>query len=124
MPILQKDFYLRPITEFVDRAPKEMIDKIQPSANKDVKVTVSILSCLHVTTIQSFGAISRDISNENAKRETSLVLLQLVNALKSLQARGIEDANGSLNDIILCRENVSYSLYLLQESEIKYRPER
>lgn len=69
-----------------------------------------------MTTIQSFGAISRDISNENAKREASFVLLQLVNALKSLQARGIEDANGSLNDIILCRENVYYRLYLLQGS--------
>ncbi|XP_050459298.1 LOW QUALITY PROTEIN: mucin-17-like [Cataglyphis hispanica] len=114
MPIPQKDFYLRPIIEFVDRAPKEMIDKIRPSANKDIKVTVSILPCLHVTTIQSFGVISRDISNENAKREALFVLLQLVNALKSLQARGIEDANGSLNDIILCRENVYYRLYLLQ----------
>lgn len=37
MPMPQKDFYLRPIIEFVDRAPKEMIDKIRPSANKDVK---------------------------------------------------------------------------------------
>lgn len=33
----QKDFYLTPIIEFVDRAPKEMIDKIRPSANKNVK---------------------------------------------------------------------------------------
>ncbi|XP_070154512.1 serine-rich adhesin for platelets isoform X2 [Polyergus mexicanus] len=110
----QKDFYLTPIIEFVDRAPKEIINKIRPFANKNVKVTISVLPCLHVTTIQSFGAILRDISNEGTNREALFVLLQLVNALKSLQARGIEDANRSLNDIILCRENVYYRLYLLQ----------
>lgn len=69
-----------------------------------------------MTTIQSFGAMSRDISNESANREALFILLQLVNALKSLQARGIEDANGSLNDVILCREDVYYRLYLLPGS--------
>lgn len=114
MPMPQKDFYLTPIIEFIDGAPKEMLDKIRPSANEDVEATISVLPCMHVTTIQSFGAMSRDISNEAAKREASFVLLQLVNALKSLQARGVEDVNGSLNDVILCKEDVYYRLYLLQ----------
>jgi len=67
-----------------------------------------------VTTIQSFGAMSKDINSEGVNRETSFVFLQLVNALKSLQARGIEDMSKSLNDVILCREDVYYRLYLLQ----------
>ncbi|XP_025267179.1 uncharacterized protein LOC105259582 isoform X2 [Camponotus floridanus] len=114
MPMPRKDFYLTPVVEFVDKVPKEMIDKIRPCANENTEATISVLSYLHVTTIQSFGAMSRDISNESANREALFVLLQLVNALKSLQARGIEDANRSLNDVILCREDVYYRLYLLQ----------
>ncbi|XP_018344858.1 PREDICTED: uncharacterized protein LOC108750081 [Trachymyrmex septentrionalis] len=58
--------------------------------------------------------MSKDINGEGASRETSFVFLQLVNALKSLQARGIEDASKSLSDVVLCREDVYYRLYLLQ----------
>ncbi|XP_039311071.1 uncharacterized protein LOC105200249 isoform X3 [Solenopsis invicta] len=113
MPMPQKDFYLTPVIEFVDKVPKEIIEKVQPSAKEDVEATISVLPCLHVTTIQSFGAMSRDINGEGASREASFVLLQLVNALKSLQARGIEDASRSLSDVVLCREDVYYRLYLL-----------
>jgi len=69
-----------------------------------------------VTTLQLFGVTSKDTNNENANREPLFVLLQLINALKSLQARGIEDANKSLNDVVLCREDkdICYRLYLLQ----------
>jgi len=79
-----------------------------------VLATISVLPCLHVTTIQSFGAMSKDVSSESASREASFILLQLVNALKSLQARGIEDTSRSLSDVVLCREDVYYRLYLLQ----------
>jgi len=79
-----------------------------------VLATISVLPCLHVTTIQSFGTMSKDISGEGASREASFILLQLVNALKSLQARGIEDTSRSLSDVVLCREDVYYRLYLLQ----------
>lgn len=37
MPMPQKDFYLTPVIEFVDRVPKEMIDKIRPCANENVE---------------------------------------------------------------------------------------
>ncbi|XP_012525975.1 uncharacterized protein LOC105830869 isoform X2 [Monomorium pharaonis] len=114
MPMPQKDFYLTPIIEFVDKVPKEIIEKVRPSADEDVEATISVLPCLHVTTIQSFGSMSKDINGESASREASFVLLQLVNALKSLQARGIEDASRSLSDVVLCREDVYYRLYLLQ----------
>lgn len=81
-----------------------------------ILATISVLPRLHVTTIQSFGPVSKDVNNEGANKEASFVLLQLVNALKSLQARGIEDTSKSLNDVILCREDkdVCYRLYLLQ----------
>ncbi|XP_018374482.1 PREDICTED: uncharacterized protein LOC108768529 isoform X1 [Trachymyrmex cornetzi] len=114
MPMPQKDFYLTPIIEFVDKVPKKIIEKVQPSRNEDVEATISILPCLNVITIQSFGAMSKNINGEGASRETSFVFLQLVNALKSLQARGIEDASKSLSDVVLCREDVYYRLYLLQ----------
>ncbi|XP_077271941.1 uncharacterized protein LOC143902700 isoform X1 [Temnothorax americanus] len=114
MPMPQKDFYLTPIVEFVDKVPKEIIEKVRPSENEDVEATISVLPCLHVTPIQSFGAMSKDMNGEGASREASFVLLQLVNALKSLQARGIEDASRSLSDVVLCREDVYYRLYLLQ----------
>lgn len=71
-----------------------------------------------MSTVQSLGAMLKDTmsNSEGANREPLFVLLQLVNALKSLQARGIEDASKSLNDVVLCREDkdVCYRLYLLQ----------
>ncbi|XP_011646249.1 uncharacterized protein LOC105432933 isoform X1 [Pogonomyrmex barbatus] len=114
MPMPQKDFYLAPVIEFVDRVPKEIIEKVQSSGNDDVEATISVLPCQHITTIQSFGAMSKDMNGEGTSREASFILLQLVNALKSLQARGIEDASRSLSDVVLCREDIYYRLYLLQ----------
>lgn len=37
MPMPQKDFYLTPVIEFVDKVPKEIIEKVQPSAKEDVE---------------------------------------------------------------------------------------
>jgi len=37
MPMPQKDFYLTPIIEFVDKVPKEIIEKVQPSRNEDIE---------------------------------------------------------------------------------------
>ncbi|XP_032665787.1 uncharacterized protein LOC116841668 isoform X2 [Odontomachus brunneus] len=116
VPTPQRDFYLVPIIEFVDTVPKEIIEKVRSSGNEDMEATILVLPRLHVTTIQLFGTMSKDVNNESANREASFVLLQLVSALKSLQARGIEDTSKSLNDVILCREDkdVCYRLHLLQ----------
>lgn len=141
VPTPQRDFYLAPIIEFVDTVSKEIIEKVRSSGNEDMEgkkhllcgerryrtfrcvtvlilvlATISVLPHLHVTTIQLFGTVSKDVNSEGANREASFVLLQLVSALKSLQARGIEDTSKSLNDVILCREDkdVCYRLYLLQ----------
>ncbi|KAL0103149.1 hypothetical protein PUN28_017464 [Cardiocondyla obscurior] len=114
MPMPQKDFYLLPVIEFVDKVPKEIIEKVRPSENEDVEATISVLPYQHITTIESYGVMSKDINGEGANREASFIFLQLVNAMKSLQARGIEDASKSLNDVVLCREDMYYRLYLLQ----------
>lgn len=83
-----------------------------------LSATISVLPRLQVSTIQLFGATSRDPHEEGAIREASFVLLQFVTALKSLQARGIEESARSLNNVVLCREDKDayYRLYLLQGS--------
>lgn len=103
-----------------ERRKKQRTHKILSYASNStvilVAATISVLPRLHVTTVQSFGATSREMDHESSIRSASFVLLQLVNALKSLQARGIEDASRSLNDVVLCREDkdACYRLYLLQ----------
>lgn len=64
--------------------------------------------------------------DEGTVREASFVLLQFVTALKSLQARGIEESARSLSNVVLCREDKDayYRLYLLQGSvNLAYRKE-
>lgn len=71
-----------------------------------------------MNTIQLYGATIKDLHDEGTIREASFVLLQFVTALKSLQARGIEESARSLNNVVLCREDKDayYRLYLLQGS--------
>lgn len=40
MPMPQKDFYLAPVIEFVDKVPKEIIEKVRPSGNEDVEGSI------------------------------------------------------------------------------------
>lgn len=37
VPTPRRDFYLSPIIEFVDTAPREIVDKVRPSVNEDVE---------------------------------------------------------------------------------------
>lgn len=83
-----------------------------------ITATISVLPRLQVSTIQSFGSSTKDMHDEGTVRESSFVLLQFVTALKSLQARGIEESARSLSNVVLCREDKDayYRLYLLQGS--------
>lgn len=45
MPMPQKDFYLAPVIEFADQVPREIIEKVRPSANENVEGNVSRNSC-------------------------------------------------------------------------------
>lgn len=78
---------------------------------------------MHVHTIQSYGEVLRTKGQQNnqqpeeAWKDTSFCLLQLVNALKTLQAQGIEEVPLSLSSFVLCREidrDTHYRLYVLQ----------
>ncbi|KAF3429550.1 hypothetical protein E2986_12972 [Frieseomelitta varia] len=91
-----------------------------------ISATISVLPRLQASTIQLFGASIRDLHDEGTIREASFVLLQFVTALKSLQARGIEESASSLNNVVLCREDKDayYRLYLLQGLNVETNEER
>lgn len=140
--VSRKEFYLAPIIEFIDRPPKEITERTRFLGNKQLEgttsapfsfpttlarphrsisvlsATISVLPRLQVNTMQLFGATTKDLHDEGTGREASFVLLQFVTALKSLQARGIEESARSLNNVVLCREDKDayYRLYLLQGS--------
>ena len=58
----------------------------------------------------------KDSKDEGTTKDSFFVLLQFVNAMKNLQARGIEEAPKNLSNVVLCREDkdACYRLYLLQ----------
>ncbi|XP_058800175.1 uncharacterized protein LOC131669361 isoform X2 [Phymastichus coffea] len=122
MRVAQKEFYLAPIVEFIDTVPKDILDLGQNIAKKSAEATISVLPRLQINTLKSFAeSVTVENSNdENATRESSFILLQLVNALKSLQAQGIEDAPKDLNNIVLCREDKDayHRLYVFQRLSI------
>lgn len=75
---------------------------------------------MHVHTLQSYGEVLKTKLAQNsdeAYKDTNFILLQLVNALKTLQAQGIEELPLSLSTFVLCREidkDSHYRLYILQ----------
>ncbi|XP_033190919.2 uncharacterized protein LOC117157194 isoform X2 [Bombus vancouverensis nearcticus] len=124
--VSRKEFYLAPIIEFIDSPPREITDKTCLRGNKKLEATISVLPRLQVNTIQLYGATIKDLHDEGTIREASFVLLQFVTALKSLQARGIEESARSLNNVVLCREDKDayYRLYLLQGLNVETNEER
>ncbi|KAK9298836.1 hypothetical protein QLX08_007980 [Tetragonisca angustula] len=124
--VSRKEFYLAPVIEFIDSPPKEIADRACPPGNKQLEATISVLPRLQASTIQLFGASIKDLHDEGTIREASFVLLQFVTALKSLQARGIEESASSLNNVVLCREDKDayYRLYLLQGLNVETNEER
>lgn len=75
---------------------------------------------MQIHTLPSYGEYLLDkakSSQEETSRESCFVLLQLVNALKTLQAQGIEELPASLNTFVLGREmekEVHFKLFVLQ----------
>ncbi|KAI4491723.1 hypothetical protein M0804_003115 [Polistes exclamans] len=116
MHVSRKEFYLAPIIEFIETVPKEISERVSLSTGKDMEATISVFPRLQVSTVQAFGLVTKDSQDEGSIRESSFVLLQFVNALKSLQARGIEESSKGLSNVMLCREDkdACYRLYLLQ----------
>lgn len=81
---------------------------------------VVVLPWMQIHTIQSFGELLKSkavLNKEEASKEGIFILLQLVNALKMLQAQGIEELPLSLSAFVLCKEmekETNNKLYVLQ----------
>nr|CAD7602718.1 unnamed protein product [Timema genevievae] len=111
-------FALGPLTEFCDLVPAYYLTPT--SSMQLVQACVAVLPRLQANTIQSYAASLRERACTNAEEQmknSCFVLLQLVNALKHLQAQGMEEAAASLSSFLLCaeeREQVSPRLCVLQ----------
>lgn len=73
-----------------------------------VSANVAVLPWLEINTIQSYGDFLKQRSCQNNSEDTwkdaNFIMLQLVNALKVLQAQGIEELSLSLTSFVLCKE--------------------
>jgi hypothetical protein len=69
---------------------------------------VTVFQRMQVETLPSYSSkltTSTKLNSQSWEKEISFVLLQLINALKFLQAQGIEDVRTDLDHFILCRED-------------------
>ncbi|ENN75361.1 hypothetical protein D910_07800 [Dendroctonus ponderosae] len=97
-------FHLNSVTDFSDLIPSEYCAN-EKQTKKQVQATISVLPWLQVHTIESYGALLKTKPNQDETwRDGFFVMLQLVNALKMLQAQGIEELPLSLNSFILSKE--------------------
>lgn len=76
---------------------------------------------MQVHTVESYGELLKNklaqSSIDEIYREGSFMMLQMVNALKILQAQGIEELPMSLTSFVLCKEmekETHTKLYVLQ----------
>ncbi|CAG9766661.1 unnamed protein product [Ceutorhynchus assimilis] len=94
-------FTLNSVTDFSDLVPSEYCSL----AKKQSQATISVLPWLQLHTIESYSDFLKTKPNQDEIwRDGFFVMLQLVNALKMLQAQGIEELPLSLNSFILSRE--------------------
>lgn len=121
------------VVEFSDVVPREeLVCNKEDDGEKEIMVqaTIAVLPLLHLTTLQLYGAQIKPPSSTNNVvaavgrlddicKDAVFVLLQLVNALKTLQAQGIEELPLSLDTFVLAKDadrDVYYRLYVLQGS--------
>ncbi|CAH1967972.1 unnamed protein product [Acanthoscelides obtectus] len=98
-------FAVQAVTEFSDLVPERCLAK---GKGEDVLVqaTISVLPWLQIHTFQSYSDYlkSKFQNPDEAWKDSNFVMLQLVNALKILQAQGIEELPVSLSCFVLCKE--------------------
>ncbi|KAJ8917120.1 hypothetical protein NQ315_012610 [Exocentrus adspersus] len=100
-------FSLTPVTEFSDLIAESYTVKSESKDSaKQRQATVSVLPWLQVNTIESYSELlkSKAQNHEDMWKDANFVMLQLVNALKTLQAQGIEELPLSLNCFVLCKD--------------------
>ncbi|KAJ3641762.1 hypothetical protein Zmor_028241 [Zophobas morio] len=99
-------YSLSAITEFSDLIPAKFAC-VDGDDNKYIQATVGVLPWLQISTLQSYSdtlKLKGSQTHEETWKDASFIMLQLVNALKILQAQGIEELALSLNSFILCKE--------------------
>ena len=71
-----------------------------------VSASISVLARLQIETVETYGKnfIHGSTVSEESKKEIHFVLLQIINAFKTLQAQGIEEASINLMNLVVCRE--------------------
>ncbi|CAG9857294.1 unnamed protein product [Phyllotreta striolata] len=99
-------YTLTPIIEFSDLIPNAYLatNDNEDDNNKQTLATAWVFPYLQINTIQSYGELLKTKSDEECWRDSNFTMLQLVNALKSLQAQGIEELPLSLSSFVLCKD--------------------
>nr|CAI5867098.1 unnamed protein product [Callosobruchus analis] len=98
-------FAVQAVTEFSDLVPEKYLARSK-GGDVLVQATISVLPWLQIHTIQSYSdhLKSKSQNAEETWKDSNFVMLQLVNALKTLQAQGIEELPVSLSCFVLCKE--------------------
>ncbi|XP_069671433.1 uncharacterized protein [Periplaneta americana] len=98
-------FSLRPLTEFSDLVPARFLPGQPPDKEDLMQASVVVLRRAHVDSVQTYGAALRARPPGDERwRDAGFALLQLVHALKTLQAQGVEEAPQALSGFVLSRE--------------------
>ncbi|XP_053604311.1 uncharacterized protein LOC128671665 isoform X2 [Plodia interpunctella] len=102
---------LNAITEFCDLVPLQQFGE---ESDDLVQATIVVLAQAHVDTIQSYGESLHAAEGLSTKdhqlvhteqtHEAIFMMLQLINGLKCLQARGLEEIPESLSSFIALKE--------------------
>lgn len=73
--------------------------------NFSFEATISVLPWLQINTVESYSEFLKGKPNQDETwRDGFFIMLQLVNALKMLQAQGIEELPLSLSSFVLSKE--------------------
>ncbi|XP_041980190.1 uncharacterized protein LOC121733867 isoform X2 [Aricia agestis] len=91
---------LNAITEFCDLVP---LAQFGEEGEDLVQATIVVLAQAQVDTIQSYGETLSDHTAETT-HEAIFMMLQLINGLKCLQARGVEEIPESLTSFIVLKD--------------------
>nr|XP_012549823.2 uncharacterized protein LOC101741222 isoform X3 [Bombyx mori] len=101
---------LNAITEFCDLVPRQQFGE---DGDDLVQATIVVLAQAQVDTLQSYGQSLRSVEalSTNSQlvpteqvHEAIFMMLQLINGLKCLQARGVEEISETLSSFVALRE--------------------
>ncbi|XP_076260571.1 uncharacterized protein LOC143196616 isoform X2 [Rhynchophorus ferrugineus] len=98
-------FNLNSVTDFSDLVSSELLPGKKEGTSKYIQATVAVLPWLQINTIETYGECLKNKSTQDETwKDGFFIMLQLVNALKMLQAQGIEELPLSLSSFVLCKD--------------------